>query len=225
MKILVTTGNTQVPIDRVRCISNIFSGRTGARIATRAFERGHSVVLLASHPEVVQSIASSRPREAPAWRLRPYRTVDDLDAAMAEEFRGGNYDAVIHSAAVSDYRVAGVFADRESQEPLSSGKLKSNHPELWLKLTPTHKIVDRIRRDWGFAGVLVKFKLESGVSEDELLAIAERAREHSAADLMVANTEEGMREWAFVGAGHGGYRKVPRAELADSLLELLEELT
>ena len=32
MKILVTAGNTQVPIDRVRCITNIFSGRTGTRI-------------------------------------------------------------------------------------------------------------------------------------------------------------------------------------------------
>ena len=39
MKILVTAGNTQTPIDRVRSITNIFSGRTGARIAARAFNR------------------------------------------------------------------------------------------------------------------------------------------------------------------------------------------
>ncbi|MFO0803298.1 MAG: phosphopantothenoylcysteine decarboxylase [Gemmataceae bacterium] len=31
MKVLVTAGNTQSPLDRVRCITNIFSGRTGLR--------------------------------------------------------------------------------------------------------------------------------------------------------------------------------------------------
>src|SRR5438034_5962598 len=46
MRILVTAGNTLVPIDRVRCITNIFTGRTGARIALHAQERGHDVTLL-----------------------------------------------------------------------------------------------------------------------------------------------------------------------------------
>ena len=50
MKILVTAGNTQTPIDRVRCITNIFSGKTGAQIALEAHRHGHSVVLLTSHP-------------------------------------------------------------------------------------------------------------------------------------------------------------------------------
>jgi len=31
-RVLVTAGNTSVPIDRVRVISNIFKGRTGAGI-------------------------------------------------------------------------------------------------------------------------------------------------------------------------------------------------
>jgi hypothetical protein len=51
VKILVTAGNTQTDIDRVRCITNVFSGRTGAQIAAEAFERGHAVSLLTSHPE------------------------------------------------------------------------------------------------------------------------------------------------------------------------------
>ena len=29
MNLLVTAGNTLVPVDRVRCITNIFTGRTG----------------------------------------------------------------------------------------------------------------------------------------------------------------------------------------------------
>jgi phosphopantothenoylcysteine synthetase/decarboxylase len=222
MKILVTAGNTQTPIDRVRSITNIFSGRTGARIAARAFDRGHAVTLLTSHPEVLGSIPSTRPRALPHWRIRPYRTFDDLDTEMGEEVRTGGFDAVIHAAAVSDYRVAGIYTNNEGRfADVSAGKVKGSYPELWLKLVPTPKLVDRIRSEWGFAGVLVKFKLEVGISEEEVREAAERARLHSRADLMVANTLEGMNDWALLG-GAAGYEKVPRNELADLLLDGVE---
>lgn len=223
MNILVTAGNTQTPVDDVRCITNIFTGRTGGIIAARAFERGHTVTLLTSHPAVVDAIPATRHRSAPDWRVRPYRTFDDLDAAMGETLTGEKFDAVIHAAAVSDYRVAGAFTFHEGQfEDVSAGKVKSSHPELWLKLTPTPKLVDKIRSAWGFAGVLVKFKLEVGLTESELLTVAEKARVHSSADLMCANTLGGMKEWAFIGAGESGYRRVTRAELADYLLDKME---
>jgi phosphopantothenoylcysteine synthetase/decarboxylase len=236
MNILVTAGNTQTPLDRVRCITNIFSGRTGAQIAARSFDRGHSVVLLTSHPEVLDSTPTSRERVSPDWRVRTYRTFDDLDAAMGEEIKGNRHDVVIHAAAVSDYQAAGTFVlapgttfdpaeltwAAGSEQPrcvdVASGKVKSSHPELWLRLVPTAKLVDKIRPVWGFTGILVKFKLEVGLSEAELETVAERARTHSGADLMAANTLEGMYQWAIVGAGDR-YRKVSRAELADYLLD------
>jgi phosphopantothenate-cysteine ligase/phosphopantothenoylcysteine decarboxylase/phosphopantothenate--cysteine ligase len=153
MNILVTAGNTQTPVDRVRCITNIFSGRTGASIAARAFDRAHVVTLLTSHPEVLDSIPAIRHRSAPDWRVRTYRTFDDLEAAMAEEIPGGGYDVVIHAAAVSDYRVAGIFTHADGTfTDAGAGKVKGSHPELWLKLTPTPKLVDRVRDPWGFAG-------------------------------------------------------------------------
>ncbi len=225
MNILVTAGNTQTPVDRVRCITNIFSGRTGAQIAARAFDRGHTVAFLTSHPEVLAAFPSPRHRGEPDFRVRTYRTFDDLDTAMAEEIRSGKFDVVIHAAAVSDYRVAGTFTQHNGQfKDVSSGKVKGSHPELWLKLVPTPKLVDKVRAEWGFAGVLVKFKLEVGLSDAELLEVAERARVHSRADLMAANTLEGMSDWALIGAGPGSYRKIPRDELADQLLDLVEGL-
>jgi phosphopantothenate---cysteine ligase (CTP) len=225
MNILVTTGNTQTPVDRVRCITNIFTGRTGGQIGARAFDRGHAVTLLTSHPEVLDAIPTVRPRNPPEWRLRKYRTFDDLDLAMGEEIRAGKFDVVIHAAAVSDYRVAGIFTHHDGQfTDVAAGKVKSSHPELWMKLLPTPKLVDKIRPVWGFVGVLVKFKLEVGLSEAELPEVAERARVHSGANLMVANTLEGMHEWAFVGAGPGGYRRVTRTELADCLLDAVGAL-
>jgi len=214
MNVLVTAGNTQTPIDCVRCITNIFSGRTGALIATEAASRGHAVTLLTSHPEVLGGDAGAR--------VRPYRTFDDLESLMAEEIASGVYDAVVHAAAVSDYHVAGVFAGRDGQlEDAAAGKVKSHHPGLWLRLVPAPKLIDKIRTEWGFAGGLVKFKLEVGVSDAELLDVAERSRVHSGADLMCANTLEGMHDWAFVGAGPGGYRRVSRADLPSVLIDAL----
>src|SRR5262249_53692930 len=175
MNILVTAGNTQTPIDRVRCITNVFSGRTGARVADEAAARGHRVTLLTSHPEVLGGDANVR--------VRPYRTVDDLDALMAEEITPGRYDAVAHAAAVSDYHVAGVFAGRDGQlEDAAAGKVKSSHPELWLRLVPAPKLIDKVRAEWGFAGALTKFKLEGGGADAGVLGVAERARAPSRAD-------------------------------------------
>jgi phosphopantothenoylcysteine synthetase/decarboxylase len=102
-------------------------------------------------------------------------------------------------------------------------KVSSSHPEMWLRLVPTPKLVDQMRSPWGFPGVLVKFKLEVGVAEERLLEIAEQSRQQSDADLMVANTLEGMHEWAYLGPFDGQYERVERASLASRLLDALEE--
>jgi phosphopantothenoylcysteine synthetase/decarboxylase len=104
----------------------------------------------------------------------------------------------------------------------AAGKVKSDETELWLRLVRAPKLVDSVRRDWGFRGALVKFKLEVGRSDDELLEIAERSRQQSAADLMVANTLEGAPFYAFLGPVDGGYQRVSRRELPARLLDALE---
>lgn len=240
MNILVTAGNTQALIDRVRCLTNIFTGRTGASIAAAACERGHHVTLMTSHPETVA------PSTTPAaWRelgkLIAYRTFEDLQAAMAETISRGQLDAIIHAAAVSDYQPAGVFAPApgtcfENVRAIwtsagaapalldrAAGKVKSDEPELWLRLIRAPKLIDRIRTDWGFRGRLVKFKLEVGISDSQLLAIAEQSRRHSRADWMVANTLEGAAEWAYLGPFPDGYHKITRQELPAQLLTVLEQ--
>jgi phosphopantothenate---cysteine ligase (CTP) len=237
VKILVTAGNTQAMIDRVRCITNVFSGRTGAQIATEAFERGYTVTLLTSHPDVLGSMPAVRARQSPEWNVQPYRTFEELESLMAKSITSGSYDVVIHAAAVSDYHISGIYAPRAGTwfDPneltwasatnvpelvdATAGKVKSHHPELWLRLQPAPKLVDKIRSTWGFDGILVKFKLEVGVTDAELLDIAERSRQQSRADLITANTLEGMHDWAYLGAGESGYRRVSRSELAKVLLD------
>jgi phosphopantothenate-cysteine ligase/phosphopantothenoylcysteine decarboxylase/phosphopantothenate--cysteine ligase len=222
MNILVTAGNTQTPIDKVRCLTNIFTGKTGTRIALEAVNCGHGVTLLTSHPEIVPELASDVPPNR--LQVRPYRTFDDLSSLMESTVPTGEFDAIVHAAAVSDYSLGGVYARRDGGElvDVAAGKVKSSHAELWLKLEPTPKLVDRIRQPWGFTGTLVKFKLEVGLSDAELLAVAEKSRVQSTADFMVANTLEGRNEFAFVGPVAGKYVRITRAELPGRLIELLE---
>jgi len=244
MRILVTAGNTQTPIDQVRCITNIFTGQTGTQIALEGVRRGHSVVLLTSHPELVGESGSTRLEKQPLV-VQSYRTFDDLRGLMSQELglgRASTYQAIIHSAAVSDYSVEGVFTLGNSnldpprllpyQRPrleayltrVQAGKVKSGYDQLWLKLVPTEKLVDRIRAPWNFKGILVKFKLEVGVSDEELLSIAETSRLHSDADLMVANTFEGRRSHAYLGPLGGRYERVERPLLAARVLDEVEAL-
>jgi phosphopantothenoylcysteine synthetase/decarboxylase len=239
MNVLVTAGNTQVPIDRVRCLTNVFTGRTGAQVALCAHARGHAVTLLTSHPAVVAELHDG-PLPSERWAVLPYRTFDELRDLMRGAVQPGGLDAVIHSAAVSDYLSGGVYAPAPGThfDPASgrweggppalldraAGKVKSDEPELWLRLVRAPKLIDLVRTEWGFGGVLVKFKLEVGIGEARLLDIAERSRRHSSADLMVANTLEGAAEWAYVGPVEGGYRRVERRELAERVVAEVERI-
>jgi phosphopantothenoylcysteine synthetase/decarboxylase len=236
MRILVTAGNTQAPIDKVRCITNIFTGRTGARIALHCEERGHETTLLTSHSETV--------KDSPAKQLTccSYRTFDDLRILLADHLRTVNLDAVIHSAAVSDYLAAGVFSPAEHTHFKSdgtwlsdtaappklvdraAGKVKSDAPELWLRLEKAPKLIDCMRKEWQFRGILVKFKLEVEVSDERLLETAEQSRQRSEADLMVANTLEGANQWAFLGPIDKRYARVSRTEMPARMLEEIERL-
>jgi phosphopantothenoylcysteine synthetase/decarboxylase len=223
MRLLVTAGNTQVQIDKVRSITNIFTGKTGARIALAAHAAGHAVVLLTSHPEVLGEFGGPPPA-GDRWSLHQYRTFDDLEAGLDAQVRGGGFDAIVHVAAVSDYRSAGVYRwTPGAAEPTlldrAIGKIKSDEPELWLRLVRTPKLIDRMRTDWGFSGVLVKFKLEVGLDDLALLAVAEKSRVQSDADLIVANTLEGADAWAYLGPIAGRYDRIARSDLPARLLE------
>ncbi|MSR60388.1 MAG: bifunctional phosphopantothenoylcysteine decarboxylase/phosphopantothenate synthase [Planctomycetaceae bacterium] len=240
MKILVTAGNTQTPLDRVRCITNIFTGQTGTGIAIHAWNRGHDVCLLTSHPEL--TVTGEPPNHAGTLEVCPFRTFDDLHALLEREVTSGKYDAIIHCAAVSDFQLEGAFSpaagagfddksgrwigppDERHLVDAAAGKIKSRHDELWLRLTPTPKLVDRIRCPWEFRGLLVKFKLEVDVSDSELAEIARTSRKKSDADLIVANTLAGIHDWAMLIDRSGRSTQIPRGELADSLLHEIESL-
>lgn len=213
--VLVTAGSTFMPIDQVRGITNIFRGRTGEQIMHVAACMGHAVTLLTSNPDSARRAGAYR-------RVRGERfcTFDDLAELMEREIRTGRYDAVIHSAAVSDYRVdvvrmgSGTLDGTETKSKIGSG-----HDRLIIELVPTEKLVDKIRSPWGFAGMLVKFKLQVGMPDAALIEIAHQSMLASQADLMVANCLEWASKRAYILTAGGECVSVERSELAAELLQ------
>lgn len=224
MNILVTAGSTCVPIDQVRVISNIFKGRTGVEIARAAANIGHRVTLLSSHqPGVAGQLLRDPTRFFNPITLCRFRTFDELAERMEQKIRGEKFDVIIHSAAVSDYRVAAVMdGERPSAEVANGAKIGSKHESLWLKLVPTAKLVDNIRPVWGFRGMLVKFKLQVGITDDELIAIARKSRRDSNADIIVANCLEWAKQYAYIIGADDVAERVTRETLPYALLGRLE---
>ncbi len=210
MKILITAGSTNVMIDKVRCISNIFKGRTGAELARYFCYKAP----IDSHFQNEVTLITSNPHHHLVENIRhinilPYKTYDELCALMEEQIISNDYDVVIHSAAVSDYKVEGTYIPNSKgyfgmEKIDSSKKISSSANELFLKLVPTEKIIDKIRNPWGFKGKLVKFKLQVGMTDEELADIATKSMHHSGADIIVANCLEWSKDRAFIVSNKNG---------------------
>lgn len=237
MKILVTAGSTNMPIDHVRIISNIFKGKTGTSIAWEAAQDNE--VTLIGNAESKRMIfdlkGSSRPQ---AMISKPrninvieYKTFDELESLMSYEIRDGNYDVIIHSAAVSDYRPVDVLAPEphdyynKGLHSIKAAKVSSNYPEIYIKCVQTPKLVDYIREPWGFNGVLVKFKLQVGITKEELLEIARKSRTVSSADFIVANVLDDFNQPSpnMYICGDGLLIESTRADLPTNLLKLVQD--
>lgn len=221
MRILITAGSTHVPIDAVRTISNVFGGKTGELLAQEALRQGHHVTLLTSKKD---------PFSDPHLLRCLYTTYDELAQLLEQAVRSGAYDALIHSAAVSDYRVVAVHTPENLYRTLlegasptepsrKMGKISSSHERLFLELAPTIKLIDQVRSPWNFSGQLVKFKLQVGLSDEALIQIATRSLEASRADWIVANCREWARERAYLIGSDGTCKHVSRNALPAELLQ------
>ena len=169
-RILITAGSTWAAIDDVRVITNIFGGALGVCIAEEALKYGANVTLLLG-PGRVQP-----PENSKHFKVITFKYYDELLSLVTTHVSSGKYDIMIHSAAVTDY-----IPLRKVQ-----GKIKSTLGEMTIHLKKTIKIVDLVKK-LNPTIFLVKFKLEAGLSERELLAIAHRSMQSSMADLIVAN--------------------------------------
>jgi phosphopantothenoylcysteine synthetase/decarboxylase len=231
MRFLVTAGNTREKIDSVRQWSNIFTGNTGLSIAKALAEIGE-VDLLTSNRQHTTELSES---QTTAHRITAtgFTTHANLREILAERMRSTSYDAVFMTAAVSDYRPVRVFAVTSTEslgegkehwvvQDVQAGKVKSKHKLIAIVGEQTEKLVDLFRTEWGYKGLLVKFKLEVGISSEELIQTAQASRKSSGAEYMVANTldmVEGPQAGAYLLSDHGS-EWVPRGSLPQRLAQL-----
>jgi phosphopantothenoylcysteine synthetase/decarboxylase len=235
-RFLVTAGNTRETIDSVRDWGNIFTGNTGLAIA-KALSSVGEVDLLTSNRAHIDQL-SRGPAGPHPIRASDFSSHAELKGSLAAIMARASYEAVFMTAAVADYRPAGVYEVLERQESaagretwavrdVQAGKVKSSYGAIAVLGEPTEKLVDLFRSEWGHVGLLVKFKLEVGVTSGELLRIGEASRLASGANYLVANTLD-MVQGDAAGAyllSDAGHEWVARGDLPARLVQIARSTT
>jgi phosphopantothenate-cysteine ligase len=206
MRVVVTGGATIAPIDDVRLMTNVSSGRFAAAISEAFLDRGarvwhiHSLaaqlplwrfarIALDAPDASVEHERLARLRER--WlrvrerlELVPLRVgnVDDYSSTLKEVLRAHPIDVVILPMAVADFEPAPLL-----------GKISSIADTLVLTCRRTPKVIRSVR-DWCPSAYLVGFKLLSNVPTADLIHDAEIACRTNRADLTVANDLELLRQ-------------------------------
>ena len=166
-RILVIGGAGYERIDDFRIITNLSSGKTAIDIARYLYYLGGDVKLLISlHSFPIPEFLD----------YEYFEGVNDLIAKI-ENFK--DYDAIIVPAALPDFRVE-KRKGKISYEELKKIEWKEN-PKFLKEL---RKIYD---------GFLAGFKLESGISEEELIKRARKRMEDYHLDIIVANLMENVK--------------------------------
>lgn len=204
--IMVTAGATEEPIDGVRFITNRSSGKMGMAIAEAVIDRGGKVII------VKGKATAPVPKGADVVEVNT--TCEMRDAVISNL---NKVDAVIMSAAPSDYRVKNY----------SSSKIKSE--TLTLELVKNPDIAKEVGEKKGDKKLVV-FAAET----DDLLANAIKKLHAKNGDLMVANdvTMEGAgfnvdTNVATLITKDGSMtclEKMPKTELAQIILDTLLEV-
>jgi len=157
MRIIITSGPSYEPIDRVRRLTNFSTGELGTLLAETLAAAGHHVIFFRGE-------ASTFP--APLWpvEVHPFKTNDDLESHLRRLLLKEEIAIVFHVAALCDFRVKEIV-DETGSSP-DAGKIDSRAGELKLTLEPMPKLIASLRRMFP-ASLLVGWKYElDGTTED-----------------------------------------------------------
>ena len=160
-KVLITAGPTQEPLDPVRFITNLSSGKMGYALATAARRRGAEVTLI-SGPTFL-----SPPK---VEKIITVRTAREMHKAVMENYKKAKI--IIKAAAVADYR----------PKEISGQKLKKTKESLTVEMKTNPDIIEEIGKNKE-GRIVVGFAMET----QNLLANAREKLKKKNMDLIVAN--------------------------------------
>jgi phosphopantothenoylcysteine decarboxylase/phosphopantothenate--cysteine ligase len=161
MKVLVTAGGTQEPIDPVRYISNRSSGKMGYAVCEALAEEGAEVVLVTGPAKLAAPKGT---------KVINVVTAEEMYDACLKEF--STVQAVIKAAAVADYRPKAV----------ASQKIKKSDRNLVIELEKNPDILrelGKLKKEQ----VIIGFAAET----EELLKHAQQKLQAKKLDMIVAN--------------------------------------
>jgi phosphopantothenate-cysteine ligase len=235
MNVVVTGGGTVAPIDDVRQITNVSSGRFAAAITEACLEHGAAVWHIhapqaqlpyvraarfdltstdpAAEHERLEQLYGRWRSGAPRLHLVPLvqGTVADYAANLQRVLRTHPIDVAFLAMAVSDFE----------PEPFT-GKLDSDVETMVIRGHRTPKVIRSVR-DWAPDVYLVGFKLLSRATPAELIAEAEEACRMNRAQVTVANDlqtlQAGRHTLHLVRPGQVPETLGPAEDLAGQLVE------
>lgn len=204
-RVLLTAGPTFEPIDPVRGITNLSSGRMGFAVARACRQAGAEVVVVAG--------PSAQPTPMGVRRI-DVTTAEQMHRAVMGQLDAGRFDVFVAVAAVADWRVANY----------SASKLKKSEggapPALEFAQNPDILATVARRPD---APWCVGFAAES----EDLEANGAAKREKKGVPLLVGNIGHetfGRDENELLLIDAAGSRRLPRASKDSLAAELVAEI-
>lgn len=218
MKVLITGGGCEEPIDEVRSLCNFSTGRTASYLSDFMVKRKWDVTLLLGNRSV-------KP-ESSQVDVKSFLSFKDLYDSMKSQLEHSHYDLVIQCAAVSDYSLDRVETGNGKVLSQAKGKIDSQD-NLVIHLKRNPKIINHIK-EWSKNPKvrLVGFKLTRSDDSQHVMGKINELQRESSCDFVVWNdlNEVGEREhktriiqgdkWVAQGS--------TKAELAENILRLVE---
>ena len=123
LRVLVTAGPTEEPLDPVRFLTNRSSGRMGVAIAKRALARGGEVTLISGPLKVTAPHGINH---------IPVRTAAEMMEKVLERFHES--DVVVKAAAVADFRPETVHGEKIKKDEFGTSINLVRNPDILATL-------------------------------------------------------------------------------------------
>ncbi|GHU39613.1 phosphopantothenate--cysteine ligase [Spirochaetia bacterium] len=180
MNFLVTAGGTTEKIDSVRNITNTATGRLGSLTADALAVRPGCEQIF-----YICAANSCIPKTAKA-AIVPITDTASLETAVRKVLTENKISAIVHSMAVSDYRVKQITRPNGEKILDTNGKINSTEKNILLLLEATPKIISLFPK-LSPESIIVGFKLLSGVDKITLIKTAYDFLKNNQCNYIIAN--------------------------------------
>ena len=177
MRVIVTCGPSYEPVDAVRRLTNFSTGELGILLTNVLHDAGIEVTCM-------KGVGATCGLPVRARAVIDFTTNDHLRAELQQVANGPVIDAVLHAAALTDFRVSRIT--RTGDIPVATGKLRSRDGELTVTLTPTRKLLPELRTLFPRA-FLAGWKYELEGTQAEALEQGRRQMAEAKTNLCIVN--------------------------------------